>query len=254
MARAMAAIVSTFLASYAALGQPAPSPLAFEVASVKSSKTIVGHDGNIKTDPGRFIAANATLLRLIFEAYQIPYAQITGGPAWLKTYEFDIDAKAETPVGLDQLRLMLRALLADRFKLSVRTESVERRVYALVVGKDGPRLNGVGVGAGSRTWRFHGSLSEFANILAIQLTIPMLSNQDPSVPSRASGAPVPVIDKTGIDGVYDIAVDINTDRGGDAFAVWQRALQEQLGLKLESQKAPVAVLIIDHAERIPARN
>ncbi len=215
---------------------------------------VVGHDGNIRTSPGRFIASNATLQRLIFEAYQIPYAQMSGGPGWLKIAEFDIDAKAERPVGLEQIRLMLRALLVDRFKLSVRTESVERRVYALVAGKYGARLNGARDGASSRLWRFHGSLSEFANVLAIQLTIPMLSNQDPSVPSRASGAPVPVVDKTGIDGVYDIALDINTDRGGDAFAVWQRALQEQLGLKLESQKAAVTMLIIDRAERIPAGN
>ena len=254
MARTAAVIVSAFLVARGASGQSAPNPLAFEVASVKSSKAIVGHDGNIKTGPGRFVASNATLLRLIFEAYQIPYAQIAGGPAWLKISEFDIDAKAESSVGLEQLRLMLRALLADRFKLSVRAESAERRVYALVVGKDGPRLNGAKEEAGSRLWRFHGRLSEFANVLAIQLTIPMLSNQDPSVPSRASGAPVPVIDKTGIDGVYDIALDINTDRGGDAFAVWQRALQEQLGLKLEAQKAAVEVLVIDHVERIPTGN
>ena len=254
MARIIAAMVFTFLACCGAFGQSAPGPLAFEVASVKPSKAVVGHDGNIKTDPGRFIATNATLLRFIFEAYQVPYPQITGGPSWLNTDEFDIDAKAESPVGSEQLRLMLRQLLIDRFKLSVRTELVDRRVYALVVGKDGPRLNGAKDVAGSRAWRFHGRLSEFANILAVQLTIPMSSNQDPAIPSRATGAPVPVVDKTGIDGVYDIRLDINTDRGGDAFTVWQRALQDQLGLKLESQKAAIQVLVIDHVERIPALN
>ena len=254
MARTIAAMILTFLFYCGAFGQSAPGPLAFEVASVKPSKAVVGHDGNIRTDAGRFIATNATLLRLIFEAYQVPYSQITGGPVWLNTDEFDIDAKAESPAGLEQLRLMLRALLTDRFKLAVRTETRERRVYALVVGKDGPRLSGAKDGDGSRLWRFHGRLSEFANILAVQLTIPMSSNQDPTIPSRATGAPVPVVDKTGIEGVYDIRLDINTDRGNDAFAVWQRALQEQLGLKLESQKAAVAVLVIDHAERIPAGN
>jgi uncharacterized protein (TIGR03435 family) len=63
-----------------------------------------------------------------------------------------------------------------------------------------------------------------------------------------------VVDKTGIEGVYDITLDLKPDPGGDPFTVWQRALQEQLGLKLESQKAPVEMLVIDHAERVPTEN
>src|ERR1700733_1586933 len=105
MTRIITAMVFTLPPCCGAFGQSVPGPPSFEVASVKPSKAVVGHDGNIKTDPGRFIATNATLLRLIFEAYQVPYSQITGGPAWLKTSEFDIDAKAEGPVGLEQLRL-----------------------------------------------------------------------------------------------------------------------------------------------------
>jgi uncharacterized protein (TIGR03435 family) len=240
MLRSISAIVVTSLAAF---GQPA-----FEVASVRPGKSIVGHDGVITTDPVRFTARNATLKRLIFEAYSIPYSQISGGPGWLDSNEFDIDAKPENPASLDQLRLMLRTLLTERFKLAIHRESKERSVYELLVGKDGPRLKLPGKGS----WRFHGDLSQFAGNLAIQLTIPLL--EDPGTPSRASGAPVPVIDKTGIQGVFDIAVDIKPDAGASVFTIWQRALQEQLGLKLVSGKAPVEIIVIDSAEKVLGGN
>jgi uncharacterized protein (TIGR03435 family) len=235
-------------ASCMAFGQSA----SFDVASVKPSRVVVGRDGTFSTDPGRLIARNATLKRLIFEAWRIPWAQIAGGPEWLDSDEFDIDAKAENPASAEQLRLMLRALLADRFRLAVRSEMRERRVYALVVGKDGPKLGGARAGEGSHLWRFHGDLSKFADVLAIQLTIPLLD--DPSTPSHASGSAVPVVDKTGITGVYDINLDIKPDQGSDTFTVWQRALEEQLGLKLESQRGTVEFLVVEHAERIPTGN
>lgn len=251
--RQLPAIVSalTACAFCGAFGQPAAPP-AFEIASVKASRSIVGHDGDITTDPARFSARNATLKRLIFEAYRVPYSQITGGPPWLDSNEYDIDARPASPVSPAQLRLMLRRLLTERFKLAVRSESREGRVYALVVGKEGPRLRGSGNGEGSGKWRFHGDLSQFANLLAVQLTIPFLD--DPTTPSHARGAPVPVVDKTGIEGVYDISLDLKPDAGADPFTVWQRALQEQLGLRLESQRAPVEFLIIDHANKVPTEN
>jgi len=233
-----------------ALGTAFGQTPAFEVASVKPSRSIVGHDGAITIEPGKLTVRNATLKRLIFEAYHVPYSQITGGPPWLDSNEYDIDAKAAGPANAEQLKLMLRTLLTDRFKLAVRSETRERRVYALMVGKDGPRLRGSA--GGDHPFRFHGDLSQFADILAIKLTIPFLS--DPTTPSHARGDPIPVVNKTGIEGVYDIRLDLNQDPGADAFTVWQRALQEQLGLKLESQRAPVEILIIDHVEKVPTEN
>jgi uncharacterized protein (TIGR03435 family) len=191
------------------------------------------------------------LKRLIFEAWRIPYSQIAGGPGWLNTDEYDIEAKAASAANPEQFRLMLRTLLADRFRLAVHSEKNEGRVYALVAGKGGSKLGEPG-NKSEHAWRFHGDLSEFANVLAIQLTIPLLN--DPGTPSHASGTPVPVLNKTGIEGVYDIALDIRPDPGGDMFTVWQRALQEQLGLKLESQRALIEVLVVDRAEKVPTAN
>jgi uncharacterized protein (TIGR03435 family) len=238
-----AAVVIGFLIASAAEAQ------SFEVASVRASRQGVGHDGDISIEPGKFVARNASLKRLIFEAWQLPYAQIRGGPAWLNTDEFEIEAKAEGPASAQQLRLMLRALLIDRFKLNVRTEKRETRVYVLTVAKGGPRFPGV---KEDRTWEFRGDMNEFASRLAISLTIPLL--EDPSTPSRAQGTPIPVINKTGIEDVHEIGLHIRPDQGADPFTIWQRALQEQLGLRLESQKAPVDFLIVEHAERLPSEN
>jgi uncharacterized protein (TIGR03435 family) len=240
-----------FLATLFALGMAFGQPPAFEVASVKPSQAIVGHDGAVTVEPGRFRVRNATLKRLIFEAYRVPYSQISGGPPWLDSQEYDIDAKAASPVNSEQIKLMLRTLLTDRFELAIRTESKERRVYVLTVSKDGPRLQGT-AGAEGHKWRFHGDLTEFAGVLALQLTIPFLD--DPTTPSHARGDPIPVLNKTGVEGVYDINLDIKPDSGADPFTVWQRALQEQLGLKLESQKAQVETLIVDHVEKMPTEN
>ena len=225
---------------------------AFEVASVKPSRTVVGHDGVITVKPGRFTVRNATLKRLIFEAYRVPYSQITGGPNWLESNEYDIDATFAWPANAEQLSQMLRTLLIDRFKLVVRSDTKERRVYVLTVGKDGPRLSRPGGLEPGNNWQFHGDLSQFADRLATSLTMTFLD--DPRAISHARGDPIPVLDKTGIQGVYDFSVNIKPDPGADPFAVWQRALQEQLGLKLESQKAPVEILIVDHVEKVPTEN
>ena len=231
---------------------PPVSGQTFEVASVKVSRSIEGRDGTFTLDPVRLSARNVTMKRLVFEAWQIPYSQITGGPGWLNNDEYDIEAKADGPVGGAQLRLMLRALLVERFKLQVRQEKKEGRIYGLVVGKDGAKLKREPDLSKPRSWRFHGDLSQFANILAIQLTIP--ASDDPKTPSMARGTPIPVVNQTGIDGVYDIALDLKLEPGADAFTVWQRALEEQLGLRLESKRGLVDYLAIEHVERVPSGN
>ncbi len=252
MRRAVPPLALLCLAASSSGQSAAADAPSFEVASVKASKVVAGRDGNITTDPGRFVARNATLKRLIFEAWQVPYSQITGGPAWLNTDEYDIEAKADSPASLSQLRLMLRALLIARFKLEIRTEQRESRVYALVITKNGPKLPQTANGNETASWKFHGDMSEFSNVLAIQLTIPLLD--DPGTPSRARGAPIPVVNRTGIEGVYDIGLRLRPDQGTDPFTIWQRALEDQLGLRLESQKAMIDVLVIAHAERVPTGN
>jgi len=228
------------LLSCVALGQT------FEVASVKPSQQQVGKDdqGQITIGPAGLGGRNVTLKSLIAEAYQLQPHQVIGGPNWLDSNEYDIEAKADAPASQDQLRLMLRALLADRFRLTLHRETKELQVYELVVDKNGPKVHAAKEGQ---------SMRDLANLISIRLTIPAVSD-DPSKPSIASGPPVPVLDKTGLEGIYDIRVDLKPEPGVDSYTLWQRLLQDRLGLKLESRKAKMEVVVIDGAEKTPTSN
>jgi uncharacterized protein (TIGR03435 family) len=177
------------------------------------------------------------------------------GPGWLDQNEYDIEARAEGAGTREQMAPMLRSLVAERFNLKQHTEMREMRVYDLVVDNAGPKirpLNGgetVNAGAG---FHFHGDMRQFADLLAVQLSIPASNN--PTEPVRASVSPIPVVDKTGLRGVFDFSVDMHPELGTDMFTSWRRALEEQLGLRIESRKGTVAVLVVDEAARIPTEN
>ncbi len=224
---------------------------AFEVVSLRASRANIGHDGAVASDPGRLTIRNTTLKRLIHEAYQIPYTQISGGPKWLDTQEFDLDAKSLGPSMVPEMRNMLRKVLAERFQLLLHEQVQERKVYALSVAKGGSKLKTQSQSDSDRGWRFRGDMAQFAGVLSSQLAIPVL--EDPTRISRVTGPPVPVIDQTGIAGEFDIQLEIHPDGTQDSFTLWQRALQDQLGLKLESTKAPVRSLIVEQAA-LPTAN
>jgi len=236
-------------------------PAAFEVSSVKLNKSGSGSSGsNFKN--GRFTATNVPLKNLMgYDAFGIPQPRILGGPKWLDSARFDIDARMET-IAADELktlsndqreaemRAMFQQLLADRFKLAVHWETRDLPVYALVAAKKGPKLqetkNPGDTWTSSGGGNFSGTsltLNEFAEALTQGL-------------SRELGRVV--IDKTGIQGRYDLALKWTPDIDADGSASNSgpaifTAIQEQLGLKLESAKGPVKVLIIDHLE-MPTEN
>jgi uncharacterized protein (TIGR03435 family) len=252
-----ASIVAILYAGVIAWGQtPAGAP-AFDVVSVKASLRTVGKDANsrISFSAAGLSGRNVTLKHLITQAYHLQSHQVLGGPPWLDSNEYDVDAKSAGPASREQLQLMLRTLLATRFGLSVHKDTKELRVYELVVDKGGPKIHAVKDGevpAMPAGRRFHGDLEQFANLLSIQLTIPAMD--DPTKPGIASAAPVPVLDKTGMPWIFDFSVDMKPELGVDMFTLWQRVLQEQLGLKLENRKANVDVLVVDHAEKVPTAN
>jgi len=232
---------------------------AFDVASVKPSAKPVGPDYNnqIAVGPSTFNGRNVTLKRLIVEAYGVEPPQIFGGPKWLAESEYDIDAKAGRAVSKEQLRTMLQPLLAARFHLAIHRETRELKVYEMSVDKGGPKIQPVKDGEGTPaplgSRHFHGDLRQLANLISVQLTIPVATD-DPARPSIASGAPVPVFNKTGLTGIYDFDIDMRLAPGDPAFNRWQSVLMEQLGLKLESRKAQVEGIVVDSAERVPVAN
>lgn len=230
----------------------AASAQTFEVATVKPSGHPVGRDGRgvMTFEPTRASVRNASLFNLIVDAYNVQPFQVTGGPGWLDVDEFDLDARTGAPASSEQMHGMLQALLAERFHLALHREAKQMRSYALMVDKAAKLHRAVGpLQPSTSPGNFHGDMRQFANIISIGLTIPPI--EDPTRPSIASGPPVPVIDKTGLDGNYDISVDLQRDPGGDAYTRWQHALRDQLGLKLEAERGPVEVLVIDRVERKP---
>jgi uncharacterized protein (TIGR03435 family) len=230
----------------------------FDVASVKRSQVQKGIDyrGRVEIAGGRLSGRNVTLQHLIAAAYHVQSSQVVaaaggGITKWLDSDEFDVDARADAPATPQQLRAMLQSLLADRFHLVLGREERELRVNALMVDKGGPKIR-PSQGSSTDGRNFHGDMRQFADLLAVQATIP--ASVDPASPAIASSAPIPVIDKTGLEGVYDIDIDLKPELGTDRLTQWQRALKEQLGLKLESQKVRVEVLAVKSADRMPSAN
>ena len=230
---------------------------AFEVASVRPSQHEVGPDYNnqITYSSDRFVGRNVTLKRLIAEAWHCQVNEVSG-PPWIDRNEYDVEARV--PAGTDRQRtaLMIRGLLSERFHLREHSESREMRVYELTVGKGGPKIKPVKAGTAESAlgsgFHFHGDMRQFADLLSVQFSIPAAS--DPNTPVRAGGTMIPVLDETGLDGIYDFNVDQRPELGTDAFTGWKRILNDQLGLKIESRKADIPVVVVDNAEKIPTAN
>jgi len=248
--------------SHAAFGQaPAPPP-EFEVADVQVSKSVNPERGKGRVLPGgRIEVPNSTLKNLIMAAYNVQENMITGGPGWLDSDRFDIVAKAPPNTPPDTLFLMLRSLLAERFKLTIHREDKPMPVYAMVVGKGGPKLSKAAGGQQTCRWITPGNgrvQRECQN-----MTMQQLASDIPKW--GMARVDLPVVDLTEIQGSYDFRLEwsIPSGRGegkADAPAADDLAgstifdAMSQVGLKLEPRKRPVPVIVIDHAERVPTSN
>ncbi len=242
--------------SAVALAQPQPPATSFEAASVRPSQNEVGPDYNnqIAYTPDGFNGKNVTLRRLIAEAWHCQVNQVSGS-SWLDHNEYDIAARAPEGATREQMQPMLRALLVDRFRLKQHSESKLMRVYELEIGKNGPKIKPVqdeSTPSAGHGFRFRGDMRQFADLLAIQFTMPAPEN--PGVPVKAGGPAIPVLDKTGLQGTYDFSVDRPPELGTDIFTAWKRALEDQLGLKIESRMDHVAVVVVEDASKIPTAN
>ena len=230
---------------------------AFEVASVKRSQPD-GGGMDVTSDPGRITLRNVTLRFCIEVAYHAKDYQLSGGPGWLGSETYDIDAKAAGPAKEGQLNLMLQTLLAERFKLSLRRETMEAPIYALVVGKNGSKLHEAEIGDGGEM--------RVGRDRLVGRKVPM--SRFAEALSNLLGRPVQ--DMTGMPGVFDISLKWSPDEGqttqkpgvqGEAAPAADNAsspsifgaVQEQLGLKLEARKGPIEMFVIDHAVK-PIQN
>jgi len=245
-ARLFAAAV--LLPRWAALGQPAAAP-EFDVTSVKPSRDF-GWLG-IDTMPGRIRADSVTLERCIHDAYDVGPHRVLGGPDWIATDRWEIVARADHAVDDDDLlMLMLRQLLADRFRLALHRETRMLPSYVLEVGKNPPKMQRAE--PGDDETELHGGRGGPTTLEARKTDMNRLAEVLGWRMDR------PVVNQTGLNGQFNFTLhwmaDIlrNSDDGADDVSIFT-AVGEQLGLHLRTAKAPVEVLVIDHVER-PSEN
>jgi uncharacterized protein (TIGR03435 family) len=224
----------------------------FEVASIKPTRSGVTERSFTPSPGGRLTTSNATVKSLIAFAYQVMPEEIVGGPAWLETDGFDIEAKAPDPkVTPAQFRQMIQSLLARRFRLAIHRDAREGSVYALVQAKNGSKLVEARDDNAEVSMRIEGP----GQMTGVKATMPMLANTL-SRPLRRK-----VIDETGLKGSYSFtlrfAPEAKPGRPESApetdVPTIFNALREQLGLMLKPGKGPVDVFVVDHAEK-PAAN
>ena len=233
---------------------------AFEVATIKLSKPDE-HGPRFWFEPRRFSVIHTSVSNLVKFAYGLQQRQLAGVPDWVSSENYDISAvpDGEGEPSIKQWRSMVKKLLADRFQLKCHYEKRELTVYALTVAKTGPKMNrsqgdpgmvaGLGFGPAGSFGATNATMADF---------------------SEAMGQAVldrPVVDQTGLTGRFDFRLTWTADEtqfgavGGykpaaenpDAPPDLFTAIQQELGLKLESTKAAVDVLVIDHIEK-PSAN
>jgi uncharacterized protein (TIGR03435 family) len=243
----------------------------FEAATVKPSQS--GGKAGIRATPGRLVLESLPLRVLITVAYKIRPSLISGGPSWLDSTLFDIQGKADSPLGADPMFLMLQTLLENRFQLKYHREIKEGPVYELTIAKGDHRLKpptcipydpnhlppqtiaaetpvrycgriGLGGDGTHRTLDAEG----VGMVDSAGLVMQSLTGQLANLLDR------PVIDKTGLTGTFDFHLEWTPDQttapsddsaGPSIFT----ALQQQLGLKLEAARGPVEFLVIDRVEK-----
>src|ERR1019366_7776463 len=250
-----AALTLILFAATAAFGQSADAP-AFDVASVKVSPpgTVpVDHRrrDNIQVSPGTVTMRGVSLKASIRWAWHVTEYQVTG-PDWLDSQRYEIAGKAAGPATEEQLRLMMQALLQERFKLALHRQTKELAAYLLVVGKNGPKVHESKTEGEASIDINQKQLSVSVQRTPVSQLVDMMSNV-----LRA-----PVIDMTGLTGRYDVTLNVAKYAGdlaargqsiesapADPQALISMILQEEFGLKLEAKKMPLDVLIVDHAEK-----
>jgi uncharacterized protein (TIGR03435 family) len=300
-------IVAAVLMQSFALAQT-PAKLEFEVASVKPAPPmgngpimIGGRGGPGSQDPSQMVFNNATVKMLLINAYNVKQYQVTG-PSWIDTERYNIIAKVPEGTSKADGQVMLQNLLADRFKIVIHRETKDFPLYELNVAKGGsklkvstgdpnappPALPPLGAarggpppmgkdgmpelpkgGRGMMMFMMPGRARVAGNVQPLSALVDMLGNQ----------LGMPVVDKTGLTGVFDFAVDFapdsfrglsgpaglppppppppGADKPVDApsdLPPLLTAIQEQLGLRLDKTKGPLELIVVDKGDKVPTEN
>jgi uncharacterized protein (TIGR03435 family) len=247
----------------AAFGQSVAPPAKFDVADVHVSPRgpfQFFQGAVLKGD--RYVVKNATLVDLIATAYGIENEKVVGGPSWLEKERFDVIAKAPANSTPEALKLQLQTLLADRFKVAVHPDTKPMSVFVLALGKGKPKLKESDGSGNSGCQPAPGQPSpEPGKTLTILITCHKMTMEAfaPLVRQMASGYITgPVVNSTELKGEWDFDIKWTprgafAQAGPDGISIFD-ALEKQLGLKLEPQKVPTAVIVVDAANEVPTEN
>ncbi len=248
-------------AATAAFGQSADaSAPAFDVASVKASQPGTGggrgRRENIQVSPGTVTMRSVNLKSAIRWAWHVSEFQVSG-PDWLDSERYEIAGKAAGAATDEQLRLMMQALLRERFKLALHRQTKEFPVYVLVVGKNGLKVQESKSEGETSIDINQRQLSVSVQRAPVSQLVDMLSNM----------LRTPVIDMTGLKGRYDLNLNVAKyaadmaaqgksidSTPADPQTLISMILQDEFGLKLEAKKMPLDLVIVDHAEKVPVEN
>jgi uncharacterized protein (TIGR03435 family) len=245
------------LMSSAVFGQSAPAPLAFEVASIKTLEGPMGGNYMGFSSSGPRVTLEAYPLRgLIMEAYNLKGYQVSFGASVpdpdLTLYDIAARAEGNGARSRSEFRQMLQTLLAERFHLKAHRQMMVRPVYALLIAKNGPKFK---ESAPDAIPNFLGGVNgRNQNITVSKATMQILVDAIPG----SFHLDRPVVDRTGLTGTYDFKIDatpesrIDGNSDPNEISIFT-AVKEQLGLKLEPQKAMVEILVIDRVEK-PSAN
>jgi uncharacterized protein (TIGR03435 family) len=204
---------------------------------------------------GRFTATGSVAKLIVMLAYDVQEAQIVGGPSWFTTEKWDIEARSDNQGAhsIEETRRMVQNMLEERFGLRIHRETEQRPAYGLTVAKGGPK--------------FKAAEQRSTNVRITSNSI-SLERGDLARMTQVHSAALgrPVIDRTGLEGLYNLSLqwddapirqgvpglDVHAQPGNDHGPIFT-AIQDQLGLRLESQRAPVEVIVVDRIER-PSQN
>jgi len=256
-----------------ALAQRPPAKPTFEVATVRpldpNSSVLVG----MSSDPSIVRYGNLTLRDAVRGAYKVRDFQIVG-PDWMSTARFNVDAKLPAGASTDQIPEMFQSLLEERFGLTWRRETKEMQVYALLVGKDGPKLKAaekqpenqqmaMGTDGKPRPMVSFGGSASSVTVRAPSASLLTLVGVTTRFTSK------PILDETGIEGQYDFTLtfvpeEITSLPGASRTPQSPAPVSDpvpfladavkQYGLRIETRKAPIEMFVVTHIERMPTEN
>src|ERR1700680_4719888 len=260
MIRAFAGISFAAFFSTAVFGQPADPAPVFELADIHPSAPSSNPfpQGGFRGD--RYELRNATMLDLIRDAYGIDGANVLGGPSWLESDRFDVFAKTPPNTSRETINPMLQALLADRFQLKVHNDTKPMPLFVLSRGKGKPKLKEA-AGSGNSGCQPQPQKPEPGTIPYAMVQCRNMTMEGFARNLRfMAGAYMtnPVVDSTGLKGSWDFDIKwtgraLLAQAGPDGISIFD-AVDKQLGLKLEAQKLPTPVIVVDSVNRKPTAN